>query len=92
MDILLEIMWLETLGIMQIDWKFMEMTFRHQDKLITLAGNPKLTRTPLSQAQLSKLSLVEYCLLLWESNFLEASVEFEYEVSVQQQQQLADFL
>lgn len=33
-DIILGITWLETLSIMQVDWKSMEMTFRHQGKLI----------------------------------------------------------
>ena len=47
-DIILGVQWLETLGVMTVNWKNLTMKFMVGNRQVTLRGDPGLNRTPVS--------------------------------------------
>lgn len=47
-DVTLGMQWLYSLGITEVDWKNLTMTFVHHDKKAIIRGDPSLTKTRVS--------------------------------------------
>ena len=54
MDALLGMQWLYSLGITEVDWKNLILTFTHQGKKVTIRGDPSLTKARVSLKSLMK--------------------------------------
>ncbi|KAA0048729.1 ty3-gypsy retrotransposon protein [Cucumis melo var. makuwa] len=48
-DVILGMQWLYSLGITEVDWKNLTMTFLHQGKKVVIKGDPSLTKTRVNE-------------------------------------------
>lgn len=53
-DMILGIKWLETLGVMTVNWKNLSMKFTLGDRQVSLKGDPGLNRTLMSLKALQR--------------------------------------
>ncbi|KAA0043866.1 Ty3/gypsy retrotransposon protein [Cucumis melo var. makuwa] len=53
-DIILGMQWLYSLGVTEVDWKNLLLSFCHQGRKITIRGDPSLTKTRVSLKNLVK--------------------------------------
>jgi len=47
-DLILGIQWLETLGVVSVNWKTLLMKFNVGDQHVTLRGDPGLNKSPVT--------------------------------------------
>ncbi|TYK04547.1 mini-chromosome maintenance complex-binding protein [Cucumis melo var. makuwa] len=53
-DAILGMQWLYSLGVMEMDWRNLTMTFFHEDKKVVIKGDPGLAKTSVSLKTLVK--------------------------------------
>ena len=53
-DVILGMQWLYSLGVTEVDWKKLVMTFSHNNKRVIIKGDPSLTKTQVSLKNLTK--------------------------------------
>ncbi|TYK30579.1 ty3-gypsy retrotransposon protein [Cucumis melo var. makuwa] len=53
-DMILGMQWFHSLGVTEVDWKKLLLTFYHQGKKIMIRGDPSLTRTQVSLKNVMK--------------------------------------
>lgn len=62
---ILGVVWLESLGDIQANWKKMYLKFQFSDKEVYLLGDTSLNRTPMSLQAIRKTIDVDYAAILW---------------------------
>lgn len=82
----------DTLGDMQFNWAKMRMTFQLKEHPITLIGLPSCTMEVNVVSKLSKITDVDYSLVLWEVSTLPTAPILEDNITVGQQQLLSSLL
>lgn len=70
----------------------MRMAFQLQGQSVTLVGFPSCTREVISVSKLSKITDVDYSLVLWEVSTLPTAPILEDNITVGQQQLLSSLL
>lgn len=65
-DLILGVLWLEELEDVQINWRYMTMSFISGGSWITLSGDSSLCHTPLSAQVIHKIKDVSGVPLLWQ--------------------------
>ena len=79
-DVILGLQWLHSLGVTEMDWKNLTMSFFHDNKKIVIKGDPSLTKTQVSLKNLTKSWTETDTRYLIECRILEAyKVEIETE-------------
>ncbi|KAA0059567.1 Ty3/gypsy retrotransposon protein [Cucumis melo var. makuwa] len=53
-DMILGMQWLHSLGVTEVDWKELMLTFHHQGRKVVIKGDPSLTKTRVSLKNLMK--------------------------------------
>ncbi|KAL0544147.1 hypothetical protein IC582_019259 [Cucumis melo] len=53
-DMILGMQWLHSLGVTEVDWKRLMLTFHHQGRKVVIRGDPGLTKTRVSLKNLMK--------------------------------------
>ncbi|XP_050942184.1 transposon Tf2-1 polyprotein isoform X1 [Cucumis melo] len=53
-DMILGMQWLHSLGVTEVDWKRLVLTFHHQGKKVVIRGDPSLTKARVSLKNLMK--------------------------------------
>ncbi|KAA0055700.1 Ty3/gypsy retrotransposon protein [Cucumis melo var. makuwa] len=53
-DMILGMQWLHSLGVTEVDWKRLVLTFHHQGKKVVIRGDPSLIKTRVSLKNLMK--------------------------------------
>ncbi|KAA0037057.1 Ty3/gypsy retrotransposon protein [Cucumis melo var. makuwa] len=53
-DMILGMQWLHSLGVTEVDWKKLMLTFHHQGRKVVIKGDPSLTKTRVSLKNLMK--------------------------------------
>ncbi|KZV37944.1 hypothetical protein F511_17716 [Dorcoceras hygrometricum] len=64
-DLILGVEWLRTLGEVITNWELMRMSFSVGKRIVTLVGEPKLSRAVISMRSLLKVTDTEFCGALW---------------------------
>ena len=67
-DVILGVAWLETLGEVKINWKSLSMSYKQDEHLVRLQGDPSLTKVVISPKSLLKINQIEAVSVLWEAN------------------------
>ena len=44
-DVIMGVQWLHSLGVTEVDWRKLVMTFQHERKTIVIKGDPSFTKT-----------------------------------------------
>ena len=93
-EVVLGMQWLYSLGITEVDWKNLTMTFIHKGKIVVIKGDPSLTKSRASLKKMMKTwdnsdqgFLVECCvvegrLVIREEDDLEEVLKVEESVAV----------
>ena len=54
MDVILGMQWLHTLGVTEVDWRKLTLTFIQNGKKVVLRGDPSLTKARVSLKHMMK--------------------------------------
>ncbi|TYK29286.1 ty3-gypsy retroelement transposase [Cucumis melo var. makuwa] len=73
-DVILRMQWLHSLGVTEVDWKILLLTFYHEGKKITFRGDPSLTKTQVSLKSMMKSWEAENQGFLVECRAMEGGV------------------
>lgn len=59
MDVILGMQWLHSLGVTEVDWRNLAMTFQYEGRKVMIKGDPSLTKTRVSLKTMMKTWGVE---------------------------------
>lgn len=59
MDVILGMQWLHSLGVTEVDWRNLAMTFQYEGRKVMIKGDPSLTKTRVSWKTMMKTWGVE---------------------------------
>ncbi|KAL0539304.1 hypothetical protein IC582_023509 [Cucumis melo] len=87
-DVILGMQWLHSLGVTEVDWKHLEMSFQHGGRKVIIRGDPSLTKKGVSLKSMMKTWEGDDQGFLVECRSIEGKVpvatfyEEEYETTV----------
>lgn len=76
-DVILGMQWLHSLGVTEVDWRNLIMTFQHEGKKIVIRGDSSLTKTGVSLKSMMKSWDADDHGLLVECRAMESSLTVE---------------
>lgn len=90
-DIVLGVAWLMTLGEVKVNWRNLQMNFVHQGQLVTIQGDPSLSKEMITAKALRKLDqrAVESMAMLW---IQEKNRDIPQQLTTNQEEQLQQIL